>query len=212
MSHELKIPGWIGSAAVIGAVTALASLGCASTAPAGHASAAQSRAVQDPIDLRMSELTSLSTSEDDCDENAIPDSVDIALGVAHDLNENKIIDDCESEPVLGSYDEDFVSWAGRAKEADTLALCRVFGPEVGYAIECFVPPTERDAKLLVRSTHGEEVAVISSCLPAGSSLHYWPLRKANGLLAEPDSTYFISLETLRANRRLAARWGRGLKF
>ena len=188
--------------------------GCATAASSvqeGKATPTSSSSGQ-RIDVRFSDLTNLRTSEDDCDANEVPDSVDIARGYAHDVNRNGIIDYCERKFPPGTYDPDFPRWSSNAKAADTLALCRVFGARYGYSIQCYVPARGGDARLTVRTVDGKVIATISDCVRAGPSHYYWALRTSHGLLAEADSEYYFSLEHRGAEVRRAVRWGRGFRF
>jgi len=158
-------------------------------------------------DVRSSDLPNLPTRDDDCDQNELTDSLDIVRGYADDLNHNFVIDDCEQVAINGSYDPNFREWAERARAADTLTISRLFGPKIGYAIECFVPTGSGSARLVVRNARGEEVGVISECTPEGANLYYWPLRLRNGLLAEADKDYLLSLECRGRRLLRRARWG-----
>jgi hypothetical protein len=184
--------------------------GCARVTPLvptkGAGNAASAPSVYE--ELRSSDLTNLDTREDDCDGNDVTDSLDIANGYADDSNHNHIPDICEPTSLPGSYMQDFSEWSRVARAADSLDMRRVFGSRVGYAIQCFIPKSAGSGRLLVRERGGKELAVISECVPEGPSRYYWPLRGSNGLLAEPDREYSLSLEAGTRQVRRALRWGR----
>ena len=150
--------------------------------------------------------------EGDCDENDIPDSLDIASHYAGDLNGNGTIDTCELDYVPGSYDNRSSGWEVAAEHGDTLALERTFGKRVGYAIQCFVPRQSGLARLVVRDSTGRLVAAITDCLEPGAHQVWWALRGKNGLLVEPGLTYRLRLEQgSRSVERLIC-WRRELRW
>jgi hypothetical protein len=164
------------------------------------------------LDLPVSELGRVGPPAGDCDENGIPDSVDIANQYADDNNHNGEIDTCEIDPVPGSYDPRTKAWESMAAQADTLAMFRTFGKAVGVVMECYVPARGGTARLVVRDTTGIEVATISECVSPGAHRAFWPLRDKNGLLISKDVMYVISLEQGSHSTRRTVRWNHEYRF
>lgn len=164
------------------------------------------------LDLPVSELGRAGPPEGDCNENEIPDSVDIANQYEDDNNHNGEIDPCEIDAVPGSYDPRTKAWESTAARADTLAMFRTFAKRVGIVMECYVPARSGTARLVVRDTAGIQVSTISECLSPGAHRAFWPLRDGNGLIISKDVVYVISLEQGSHSTRRAVRWNREYRF
>jgi hypothetical protein len=203
--------------AVLAVLLASGLLGCAASTPSTsgstsppHQAPADTHA--DYLDLSPSALGRAGPPEGDCDENGIPDSLDIANHYADDNNHNQEIDTCELDYVPGGYDNRTSAWASIAAKADTLTLFRTFAKRVGIVMECYVPEQSGAARLLVRDAAGKEVAVITDCLAPGAHRAFWPLRDHNGLLVANKTEYLVCLEQGARSTQRLVRWNRDFRF
>lgn len=192
-------------------------LGCATLHPitpstTGHHPQPASPEEEEHPDLLNSELGWNGPPAGDCDENGIPDSLDIARRYADDLNHNHELDTCELYYIPGGFDSRDSRWEDVAVQADTLALFRSFAKHVGIAIQCYVPSGSRPAQLLVRNNSGVNLATIADSLSSGPHWTSWGLRNSAGHLVTRGVEYVICLEQGGRSIQRTVCWRREVHF
>jgi hypothetical protein len=119
----------------------------------------------------------------DCDENGIPDSIDIRDGADDDVNGNGIIDQCDGDTsLLANYHNS--SWRQFASKPDTAffwtAFDRAPDSETSVWIRFTVPPGKHQVHVTVLAEKREIRQLVKAVLEGGSYERYWNQRDAAG--------------------------------
>jgi len=98
----------------------------------------------------------------DCNSNGVPDSIDIAKGMADDSNRNGISDDCDSDSTASKVAQaQFEAWRDGRELPDTSWFCVRYRP-FEIAIRYTVPKGGADIRVEVANQTGQTIAVLHS--------------------------------------------------
>jgi len=167
------------------AALSFAVLGCVAVA-----ARPQPIAMADPRDeMTVREMVASAHEFEDCDDNGIPDSIDIRVGACDDVNHNGVIDQCDGDTSLfGHYHN--TSWRRFAATRDTAYFWSAYDVAPDRSAEVMirftVPPGKHAVSLAVFEVSGPEVRqLVKDRLVSGGYESTWVLNNSDGRVVAP---------------------------
>lgn len=153
----------------------------------------------------LSDLTRIH-SISDCDENGIPDSLDIIAQTAPDSNHNWLDDFCDTDTaVVASVSSD--SWKTLACQPDTAFLRAIHVSNNRVLIQYTVPKAGADVRLDIADAKGALVRqLVRERQSCGAYAKYWDQTYAGGRPASDNQIYSIQLTVGSRTFHAFARW------